>query len=332
MTVATKPDETVDTGTATTAVEVPPATGDPAPAGEPAANEALTDAEEDAQFQDGFKDAPTPTAPEPPATEPGEPPAAATGQPAATPKAPKYVQITEEELNSFKATAAAVDEIKATVEQRFGMAFGKMGGLERTLKELQASTPFGESVTMTAEDFEEMKADFPELADMTAKGFNRLLGKLRGTAKPAEPGKPDAGAIVDPLKMGEFVKETVSQQLTVLEKNTAQQLLAMRHENWREIVGLTPEGEAIQTPYREWLAKQKPEYQAQIGSSWDALTVAKSIDKFLTDTKPKPPQPPVDDQRRKRLAGAVPPKASGGLPAGEATSEDAAFQEGYRQG
>lgn len=306
-----------------------PTTVDPATAEVPATPETdaaveLTDAEQaevDAQFKDGFGD---PEQSTPPAPAEGEnKPAAAAAEPAVTPPAPKYVQVTEDELKELKSGAATIAEIKATLD---GKVFGRIGGLERTLKELQASTPSGEAITLTVEDFEEMKEDFPQLAEMTVKGMNRLLGKLRGTAKPAaETGAP-AGEPVD-------IEKRLKDQLVVAEHNTAQNILSLRHENWREVVGLSDDGKEVQTPYRDWLAKQPVEYQTSVGNSWDPLVIAKSIDKFKAATA-TPAAPPTDDARNRRLRGAVPPKGSGGLPAGGggAQTEEQGFNEGFTKG
>jgi TPR repeat protein len=71
-------------------------------------------------------------------------------------------------------------------------------------------------------------------------------------------------------------------------QKTARETLSKLHPDWREIVGLTEDGKKIQTPYRQWLAKQSAEYQALINESWDPLIVGQSINKFKSETAPKP--------------------------------------------
>ena len=49
---------------------------------------------------------------------------------------PKYVQITEDDFKSFQSNATSIAEMRAAYQKQFDTAFGKLGGVERTLTQL----------------------------------------------------------------------------------------------------------------------------------------------------------------------------------------------------
>lgn len=243
--------------------------------------------------------------------QPTETPAAAPApaQPAeAPPPAPEYVQVTKADWDTVSQRAAKIDEIAATLGNRFDQAFGKMGGLERKLAELQTGTPKGETVQVSDEDFAELKEEYPGLSELTVKGLNRMLGKLKGT------GSIDPQAIekaVAPLR---------------------DEMLETAFPGWKEDVK-TPD-------FAAWRKTQGPEVE-QLAASDKHADAAKLLRMFYARTKtealkpaaapaatPAPPAPAAPtapaqpSMRSRQIAAAValrgdsaaPPSTSGKTP------------------
>ncbi len=288
-------------------------------------------------FAEGFASE-RPTEGTPPATPAGPDPVTtdATDEPEAEPAEPepKYVQITEAQFAAMNEAATKVHALAATLEKMSGTAFGKIGGLERTLKELQAATPSGQAVEVSEDDFEELKADYPDLAKMQAAGINRAMKKigLKGTA-PA----------FDETKIAELVgkgKQEVREELSVELMDTLYdeyvETAKLEHDpGW---VKLTHESFPESAPYRAWLATQPQEYQDKILYSWkprEILGSIKQFHQFTAEATRKKPGPAVDpgEGRRRRLQQGVQPKSEGAASSGEPSERDgfaAGFKENYR--
>ena len=113
-------------------------------------------AQADADFAAGFDDDTTATPTETPAAqqddttqgEKTEQPTEQTAEPA-----PEYVQLTKAERDELFA-------LREQAQKQFGTAFGKIGGIERRLQELNS----GPQVEISQEDIDALKDDFPPLA------------------------------------------------------------------------------------------------------------------------------------------------------------------------
>lgn len=293
-------------------------------------------AEEVAAFDSGF--AGTETAPA--ADAPGEvektPAAAAVEE--TPPAEAEVVPLTKAQVDDLLSKAKTVDELRATVDKLRGDAFGKLGGLERTLKQIQEQTPLGQAVQITPEDLAEIHAEFPDLGANLIKGLTRVLGKVKGTTVPDsvidERASAKAKELIDEFKKGQDAKDVAAYQARVAER------LDDAHEDWREIIdGGNPESE-----YRKFL-ETLPNTQ-EILDSWDARVISKSLTAFkkkrerdaadkaaaakLEADKQKAEALKGRDARSQRLAEAVPPKGGGSAPPkSKRSTEDEAFDEGF---
>jgi hypothetical protein len=201
--------------------------------------------------------------------------------------APKYAQITEDQLNDLMAKAARVDEINATMEKQFGTAFGKMGGMERVLKEMQS----GQSVEVTAEDFSGIAEEFgQEYAETQAKDMNKLLAKFRG------------GASIDPAAIDKMVSDRVAAQTEAMRIDVA--LDSVVDGNWRD--------ERNSEAFKAWESTQ-PDDVKQLADS-DRLADAKKMLRLFVESKNKPALKPTESTRTKQLQAAIAPKGVGGNP------------------
>lgn len=284
------------------------------------------DATADAEFTAGYDHASTPV--KTPSTDVGVVEASvAEGTPAATeggiilPNPEQYVQIRKSEWEQILTQSAAVADLKQEMGKRFDTTFGKMGGLERTLTQLQQATPTGEPVVVTEEDLAELRADgFPDLTKSMAAGLTRVLSKLKGTG---------TSAPIDVLgQVQPFITQALAAQQAEFAKSQEherRERLTDMHENWQEIAG----PKDSQTPYRQWLAQQPN--GAQVLHSDNPRDVGKSITAFLTEEKRKAALKPAAG-RQQRLAEAVPAHGGNGTtPMKTQPSDDEQFEAGFKQ-
>lgn len=287
--------------------------------------ETKTDAEQDeAAFKEGFEEEEKPLAVR--QDEPTEQKVDGEQKPE-EPAAPKYVQITEEDFQSLKAAAGKV----ASLEQQQSRVFGTMGNLRQQFDKLSA----GAKVEISDEDFAELAEEFPELAGLTRKAFERVFKKIgvNGAEKPAEKPTGEAGsAAPDP----DAIKKAVE------EARRADELAALddAHPGWRELVGGANDAE---NPFRKWLANQPKEYYDLINNTQSAAITSRAIDRFKASTAPngaataKPAaassKPAEATAREDRLRSAIQPRGAGGAPSGspQKTPHDE-FREGFESG
>jgi hypothetical protein len=283
-----------------------------------------TQVEGDEDFNAGFSD--TPTEVTPPVTEepkledkPGDEPAA-TKELAAPETNDEVVQVTKSQFEQLMGLSTQIEQIRADAQKKIDTAFGKVGGIERRLQELQSATPAGYAVEVTDDIVADLKAEFPELGDLQLGVLKKFASKLKGTST----------APFDPNQVVPIIEERT--------KQLQRDILSMKHEDWEEVVGV-PDANGVtpKTDYRKWLGTQSEEYRQQVGGSWDARVIAKSIDKFKAEAKvaaekaaaeaAKKTPKPATSARQRALESAVTPRGEGGRPAGP-TEEDE-FEAGF---
>lgn len=282
---------------------------------------------DDAAFNAGFDDTATeeipPQVTEPPIEEPSTTEA---------PAAPEYVQVTKAQLDSFLGLSTQIESIRADSQKKIDTAFGKVGGLERRLQEMQGATPAGYTVEVTDDIVDELREEFPELGARTLAAFKKFATKLKGTG-PATAFDPNA----------------VAPMITESARGLQRDILSIKHEDWETIVGLPDANGVIPaTEYREWLAKQPAEVQAKLSGSWDARELAKSIDTFKAAAKASQDAAAKDTAEKARVAAealkngkpsarqrtlaaaANAPRGEGGRPAAPTEEDD--FNSGFNSG
>lgn len=291
-------------------------------------NEVIEAADEetsiDADFDAGFAGSNDPivdtTPVEPPAAQ-GEQPATdeATTQddkpeekPAEPETAPEpeaqTVQLTKADFDRLMAKAAEIDQIKPALDK----AFGKVGGLERTLSQLaQARGP----VEITEADFADIAGDYPELAKANFAAMKRVLDRI---------GNAPAAAAVQP----DVIEKLVSERVAPLQKQLAMTELTVMRPSWKS---------DISTPaFREWVDSLPPEEHRQTVMSEDPAFVAQQLKKFDAAQQAKAPQPkpkPADPRsaiRQKQMQAAVNPKSAGAAPSSSVDDDEAAFMSGFK--
>jgi len=248
------------------------------------------EATDDADFNAGFEQSATET---PHTPEPVE-------EVAPVVESPKYAQITESQFQDLMNRAATVDEMKASLDKSFGTAFGKIGGIERVLNQIQSSG--GQAVEVTSEDFAELRQEFPELAELQAKGLNKVLSKLKG------PGNSDAIEKMVADRVAEFRQQTIDASLD-----------AIVDGDWM--------AEVKSDRYKNWIGTQAQEVQALADSN--ALRDASRLMRLFAASKTAPSAKPISS-RKQQLEAAISPKGAGG-PAISPTGDDD-FSSGFQTG
>lgn len=251
------------------------------------------------QLNAGFAGEEMPT--ETPAATPDE----AVAEPAAS--APKFASITEEDWNNVRSAATAITEIKAAQEKQFGTAFGKLGGLERTLQQMREAGT-GQSVVFDADDFAELQAEYPELADLTLKGMNKALGKIRsGGGSPAD---------IDRL-----VQERLApalDQVRVAQERIIDLEMRSAHPDWKQVVA--------SPAFTAWTGTLPAEERDRMMGSADPDVAAQMIAQFKAAQKKPVAKPaaaaPAVSSRQKRFESAVTPKGTGGHAPGRTAIDD----------
>ncbi len=266
-------------------------------------------------------------------------PSAASVAPAATVSVPEPVQLTKAQLDQLTGLLQAMPEIQASLEKVRRDTFGRIGGIEGLVKQIQSATPSGESVVLTREDFlsddasRDVLDDFPLVFDTIIAGVNKALskGKVKGTAQPAAPVSVPAEVVP------QTIPSTTQTPATPATRANAEDEMEALREDWTRIIGPDPlvvPGVAP-TPFRQWLATQPEPYRQKVLMTESPLILNAAITKFEQATVPAPtPQAPdASHARRARLEAAIPLKGDGRAPAGkEAQTEEQAMRDAYKTG
>lgn len=262
---------------------------------------------------DGFNEGFAGTAPTETPGQGNEKPEGETG---ALPAAPEYVQFTKEEAEQIRARLAAVDELKTAQERGLSTAFGKLGGIERTLKALDPT----KKVEIEQAEIDALLAD-PDFAP-----FGRALQKVRDLQV------IHAGGPVDEEAIGKIVDQRVEARTTAIRDEIRQDL------EKRALRRVHPDWETYQASdeFAAWARAQGDEYIGKLmtaSQTWDSDFIADAMTKAKAAAKkpqPTPAPPPSDpaSARRARMAAAATPRGTGGAPAAGTTDDDA-FDEGF---
>ena len=253
------------------------------------ASPTTTTEQDDADFNAGFNDDTTATPTETPAAQQDGAGQGDNGEQAQAEPAPEYVQLTKAERDELMG-------LRDQAQKQFGTAFGKIGGIERTLQQLNS----GAQVEISQEDIDALKDDFPPLAAALEKVRN-----LRAL--------PGGG--MDPDQLANLVNEKVS----AVEQKFELRLLAKDHPDWKQIDG--------DPAFGAWVAAQPDEFKqnlAQASKAYDSEVVSEAMTKFKQSRKAAPATAPTPDRAsafRNRAQAGVTPRGVGGNAAPNATDD-----------
>lgn len=198
-------------------------------------------------------------------------------------------------LKELAAKLEEVDRIRSSTDK----VSGRLGSLYQTVDALRKQSTGKTSALQDAEvesRLSELKDDYPELAQSLVPILQKMATQSGGGFEP--PKEPIFR--IDPAL-------------------AAQDELALRHEDWREVAA-SPE-------FSAWKKTLSPTRQRIADESWSVQAVSSLLDEYKA-AKAKTAPPARKDSRR-RLESAVAPRGVAKPSTGTATAEQA-FLDGFK--
>lgn len=227
------------------------------------------------------------------------PPPAKVETPAETP-----VGVTQDQLNQLFSTAKTVDELQKGLTKLRDDAFGRLGGLERTLKERGDS---GIDLDITSDDLKDVDEAVPFLSEPLKKALTGIIKKAK--VKVPTPQAVNVDEIRSTLK-AEFDHE-LSARSVDLYKSTQKAILDFQLPTW--------EADCQKPEFHAWLEQEnttQPGIKKMFIESIQANEIGGVLKKFHTHvektkaaTLPKP-KPKSQPTRADRLAESLLPKGA----------------------
>jgi hypothetical protein len=253
-------------------------------------NEEIATAEEvNAAFESGASDEqPAISTPDENEQKPEVTPATATPPPAPQ----ESSALTPEIL----AALSSLPNLEKRLTQQVDRVTGNYGEVKRLLDTMQkANTTTPQGAADAADAWDELKAEFPELADPISKAVGKMMGTRQG---------------INPDEVRAMVSEAMGGQSVDLA------VLDELHPEWKELKANPP------AEYQEWLDSLKPASRMRYLKSNDPLHVAEKLDEFdawrTTRTATAAPTAPTTETHQastSRLeAAATPSGRSRGSP------------------
>jgi len=223
------------------------------------------------------------------------------------PAAPEveYAQITKSDYESIQSKLAELETLKAEQASKFDKAFGALGGLKQSIESFRNQATG--QIEISPEDFEELRANYPEVADDQIKGLQRVLSKLKGGA-------------TDPTVVERMVQERLAPELQKISSEFQGKLIEIQlesaHSDWKEVV--------TKKEFTDWMDKEG------LQDSNDPKVVNSYISRFKESSKPKEKAEDKPSTRQQRFSAAVTPKGNGANPTPNKTEYDD-FLSGYEE-
>lgn len=250
-------------------------------------------------FAAGFEDdedKQTPT----PAAE-ATPPAAEEKKDEPPQPAPKYAQITEDQLNELMAKASQFDESRRQIDT----LAGHIGGVKQVVESLKQQRK-----SLSAGQLKRVAAEFPELAEALQSDLSEM-----------------GGASVDPAEIDKRVESVVESRMAAKAVEFETKILRFYHRDWDQVV--------VSNDFLAWKAQLPEAERTKLDSSNDGEYIASHLTAFKAAQAAKKEAADkaaaaskASDNRQKRLEAAVPPRGSGGQPPSRSTANND-FQAGW---
>lgn len=233
-----------------------------------------------------------------------------TPEPVAVEEAPasKLAQITEEQFQTLLAKSTAIDEIKAENKRQFDSMFGRLGGLQQTINQLQSAgqkvsdKPTNDQVKealSSPKEWDELKSEYPEWANAVEKFTDHRMSG------------------VDPDSIAKMVEQQLSAKSATDEERIIKTSLNAAFPGWEKELK-TPE-------FAAWREAQSDEIKA-LGASNDVGDAARMLRLYEKSKDAPIAQPKNTASREKRIAAAVAPRGLGGH---QTVNTDDDFESGY---
>lgn len=223
-----------------------------------------------------------------------------------------FAGMTEDELKAAVQKAAQIDELNERLKNTRDTAFGKMGQLEQTIRELaaNASASRGAPVQLSKDTFKRLAEVFDD--EGVAEALAEDLAGLQFE-------KPDLSEFSKTV--AESLRESLLPELKQeLSQDFEVKLLTFLHSDWQEI--------RDSEEFAHWRTTLKPEDQAVLDTSWDGATLAQAFTQFKTwrDKRAE-----AVEKRTRRLEDAAVPARRGGGPGQRTSGELSGFERGIQR-
>lgn len=214
--------------------------------------------------------------------------------------------MTEDELKDVLNKARQVDEINDRLRQTHDKAFGKIGQLEQSLKDLRASRQSSQPITKEA--FKTLSAylEDEEMAEALAQDISTL--QLSGA--PAINFDMDA--------INEQFNSQLQSRTDELSRQFEMKLLSIAHKDWRQI----SESEEFET----WKSTLPESDQTVLSETWDGSILADAMTQFKTW---RGKRNEAADRKKRLLEDNV--QISGGSSGRARTAADDSFEQGFKR-
>ena len=212
-----------------------------------------------------------------------------------------YEDMSDDELKDIFSKARQVDELNERLTKTHKDAFGRIGGLEKTVKELKEAKSNPQQVNISKDLFKnlaEYLGDDSEIPDALAKDLSALQLGI-----PMTPNLDiDAKLAAQEAKFAERQKELMDKLLET-KRDLEVRLLSFQHPDWEEI-NTVPEKTQEFIDWQMTLKPQDRQVLESASNNWDAKTLSSALTKFK-DWKAKKTE--FENSKNNRLAGNVPP-------------------------
>lgn len=226
----------------------------------------------------------------------------------------------DELLQRIDKLQRALDRTNGT----YGSQLQKLQNQIETLtKQRQDVTDHAKPVTveLSDDDFDELRQEFPELADKTASGVRKLIQRAMQNVVPAsnQVSKED---VIDSIKP--FLDENRQE----IRKEIYREMLTDKHPDWNDIAGFNGSSGVIEwnnIAFGNWVSVQPVDVQEEIINGSNISKLAKHISDYKDSIKPKPKQ-------QFNLHKSVQPRSiPGGSGGGSLDPEQEAFEAELRR-
>jgi hypothetical protein len=207
-----------------------------------------------------------------------------------------FERLSDEELQAVLDKAKLVDDLNERLRKTHDSAFGRIGSIENTIKELRESKPT--QAPIDASLFKNLREYLGEDAELVEALAQDLSAMQLGI--PLTPNfdldlrfEQEKAAIQEQ-------QQAFQDNQTALRQEFEMKLLTMQHPDWREI-NTSPE-------FAEWQGTLKPEDRQRLASTWDGIELSSAFSKFK-GWKAKKAEFEANKQRR--LDSNIPVRGNG---------------------
>jgi hypothetical protein len=228
-----------------------------------------------------------------------------------------FAGFTEDEVKIAFGKAQQFDDLNNRLTKTHDTAFGKIGQLEQTIKELKTAKENAPVATpLTKESFKAL-AEYLDDDDM-ATALALDLSSLQLGGSQAEAVQVDYDAINAGLEERFLaMSESFSLQATATKKEFETKLLTIQHPDWEKV--------NASEEFSTWKATLKQEARDTLNTTWDGGVLGQAFTSFKTWQSKKTE---VASKKQQRLEESLLPSGSAGRI--QAPSDDD-FNQGLKQ-